>query len=298
MEHSFHPVQEFLDPLEWDGSSRVPTWLPDYLGVDDSSYARAVGQCWLISAVARIFEPGCKVDAILVLESTQGLGKSSAFRILGGPWFTDEIADLGSKDAALGTMGAWLIELAELDSMSRSEVGKIKAFLSRNVDRFRPPYGRRLIEAPRQCVFAGSVNHNSYLRDETGARRFWPVECHNIDLEALRRDRDQLWAEAVALYRAGHKWWLDPDLEKHAKREQADRFEGGAWDELIAKWVDEKEFVTVTEILEQCIAKPRGSWGQADRIAVARTLRSLEWKRVRAKRTDSGPREWRYCREA
>jgi putative DNA primase/helicase len=164
---------------------------------------------WLISAVARVFQPGAKADCCLILEGGQGIGKSSALRILGDPWFTDEIADLGGKDASFQTQGVWIVEIAELDSMNRSEVSRIKSFMSRNVGRFRPPYGRRIVESPRQCVFAGSVNHNVYLRDETGGRRFWPVECRSIDLAGLKRDRDQPWAEAVFKYQAGSPWWLE-----------------------------------------------------------------------------------------
>ena len=128
------------------------------------------------AGVARIFSPGAKADSCLILEGEQGTKKSTALKTLVQPWFTDEIAELGSKDAALQTRGVWIIEIAELDSMNRSEAGKIKEFMSRTTDRFRPPYGRRLIESPRQCIFAGSVNHTNYLRDETGARRFWPVQ--------------------------------------------------------------------------------------------------------------------------
>jgi predicted P-loop ATPase len=132
----------------------------------------------LISAVARVYEQGVKVDCALIPEGEQGLMKSTALKALSEPWFTDEIADLGSKDAAMQTRGVWVIEIAELDSMSRAEVSKIKSFISRVTDRFRPPYGKRLIESPRQCVFAASVNHSTYLRDETGGRHFWPVTCY------------------------------------------------------------------------------------------------------------------------
>jgi putative DNA primase/helicase len=173
------------------------------LGVANTDYSRAVGSRWLISPVARIFRPGAKADCCLILEGPQGIRKSTALRTLAGEYFTDELADLGSKDAAMQTRGVWMIELSELDSLSHSEVARIKAFMSRTTDRFRPPYGMRLVESPRQCVFAGTVNHSTYLRDETGGRRFWPVTCGQIDIEALGRDRNQLWAEAKAGFDAG-----------------------------------------------------------------------------------------------
>ena len=134
--------------------------------------------------------------------------------------------------------GIWIIEIAELDAISRAEVSRIKAFLTRTTDRYRPPYERYVVEVPRQCVFAGSVNPDTYLRDETGNRRFWPVRCGTIDLDALRRDRDQLWAEAVARYREGAIWWIDdPDLIAAANVEQDARYQSDAWDARIDRWL-------------------------------------------------------------
>src|SRR4029077_167441 len=198
-----------LQGLHWDGVERVDTWLAAYLGAEGTEYARAVGSRWLISAVARIFRPGAKADCCLILEGAQGIRKSTALRTVAGEYFTDELADLGSKDAAMQTRGVWIIELSELDNLSHAEVARIKAFMSPHTDLFRPPYGMRLVESPRQCVFAGTVNHGSYLRDETGGRRFWPVVCGKIDIAELQRDRDQLWAEAKAKYRSGASWWLE-----------------------------------------------------------------------------------------
>jgi predicted P-loop ATPase len=251
----------------------------------------------MISAVARVFEPGSKADCCLILEGEQGIRKSTALRILAEPWFTDEIADLGSKDAALQTRGVWVIEIAELDSMSRSEVGRIKAFMSRAIDRFRPPYGKRLITSPRQCVFAGSVNHGTYLRDETGGRRFWPVECKAavIDTDGLAMVRDQLWAEATYLYFEGKPWWLDSvSLNRDAAEEQAERYEGDPWDELILNWVEGRESVSIPEILTNCIEKKTEMWTQMDRNRVARCLKANGWKRFYAR--ERGRREWRFRR--
>ena len=207
-DHAFHPVKAYLQGLKSDGVQRVDAWLSAYLGAADAEYARAVGSRWLISAVARIFRPGAKVDCCLILEGPQGIRKSTALHTLAGEYFTDELADLGSKDAAMQTRGVWIIELSELDSLSNSDVARIKAFMSRTTDRFRPPYGMRLVESSRQCVFAGTVNHSTYLRDETGGRRFWPVTCGRIATVELSRDRDQLWAEANVRFASGAPWWL------------------------------------------------------------------------------------------
>jgi predicted P-loop ATPase len=238
--------------------------------------------------------------------------------MLASPWYTDEIADQGSKDAALQTQGAWIIEMAELDSVSRPDVSRIKSFMSRSTDRFRPPYGKHLITSPRQCVFAGTVNHTSYLRDETGGRRFWPVACNAIAVDALQRDRDQLSAEAVVRYRAGDSWWLDSEeLNRRAASEQADRYEGDPWDEPIVNWLDDPrpaevknpysgendalepftstcESVTIADVLRHCIGKRQEQWSQGDRIRVARVLRSLGYERYRA--SEGEKREWKYRR--
>jgi predicted P-loop ATPase len=292
-DRTFHPVRQKLDSLKWDGTGRIGDWLSLYLGVEPNAYTSAVGARWLISAVARIYNPGTKADCALILEGDQGLMKSTALKILAEPWFTDEIADLGSKDAAMQTRGVLIIEIAELDSMSRADVSKIKGFISRTTDRFRPPYGKRLIDSPRQCVFAGSVNHSTYLRDETGGRRFWPVRCTRILIDDLARDRDRLWAEAVARYHAGERWWLDSaELNLAAEQEQADRYEGDAWDGPISTWIDGRQSISIDEVLTQCLEKPKGNWTQSDKTRVARCLHALGWERYKA-----GPRsgrEWRY----
>jgi predicted P-loop ATPase len=304
-DHSFHPVEEYLETLTWDGIPRLNGWLCCYLGAADTPYHRNVGPRWMIGAVARIFNAGCKADCVLILEGEQGIRKSSALSVLGGSWFTDRLSDPGSKDAAMETRGVWIIEVAELDSMSRSEVGTTKAFISRTSDRFRPPYGKRLVNLPRQCVFAGTVNpEGGYLKDATGARRFWPVACGRIDLEALQRDRDQLWAEACVLYRQGHPWWLETqELEALATEQQADRYQGDAWDDMIQVYLEhdiswaENGYgerrairqprsrpltdVSVAELLQKALNIPEGRWTQADQNRVARSLVSMGFEQYR-----------------
>jgi predicted P-loop ATPase len=312
-DRAFHPVREYLESLEWDGNKRIDTWLSIYLGAEATDYTSAVGARWLTSGVARIYEPGAKADCCLILEGVQGLKKSTALKTIAGDWFTDEIADLGSKDAAMQTRGVWIIEIAELDSMSRSDVSKVKSFMSRSTDRFRPPYGKRLIESPRQCIFAGSVNHSNYLRDETGGRRFWPVACTRIQIVELARDRDQLWAEARGRYGSGAAWWLDSvELNRLAQQQQADRYDGDPWDELVTKWLQspsqryngagqalqpftsDSQSVTIADVLNHCVGKPQDQWSQSDKNRVARCLRSLGFERYKARR--GADRELRYRR--
>jgi predicted P-loop ATPase len=287
MDRPFHPVREYLDGLRWDGTRRIEGWLNLYMGVEPTSYSTAVGERYLRSAVARVMNPGCKADCCLILEGQQGIKKSTALRTLGRPWFTDELADLGSKDAALQTRGIWIIEIAELDGMTRTEIGKIKAFMSRGTDRFRPPYGRHVIESPRQCIFAGSVNQTNYLRDETGGRRFWPVACTRVLIDELGRDKDMLWAEAVHTYKAGAAWWLESlDLVREAAEEQSARYEETAWDSMIEDWLEERlaagfASVSAGEALALCIQKPQGAWGRPDEMRVANAFRRFGWERRR-----------------
>lgn len=291
----FHPVKTYLQGLQWDGVERIVSWLTTYLGAEHTEYSRAVGSRWLISAIARIFRPGAKADCCLILEGPQGIRKSTALRTLAGDYFTDELADLGSKDAAMQIRGVWIIELSELDSLSHSEVARIKAFMSRTTDRFRPPYGMRLVESARQCVFAGTVNHSTYLRDETGGRRFWPIACGRIDVDALARDRDQLWAEAKVRFGSGAVWWLETaDLVQMASDQQIERYEGDPWEEVVGPWVESRTSVSISEVLEKCLQKAQGLWTQTDKNRAARCLRALGWERYRERQ---GLRlEWRYRR--
>lgn len=296
-ERSYHPPLDYLESLEWDGQGRLDRLFPDYFGANDDTYTTAIGRTFMIGAVARISQPGAKHDHIPIIEGNQGLGKSSALRRLFEPWFTDEMADLGSKDAAMQMAGVWCIELSELDAYSRAETARIKAWTSRTVDRFRPPYGSRVIESPRSCVFAGTTNHDCYLKDETGNRRFWPVRATKIQLAALERDRDQLWAEAVRLYRAGAAWWLlNPEAISQAKAEQLARLTDDPWEDAISRYIADKHDVTVPEILTEAIGIERSRMGQFEQNRVSRCLRARGWLRVQVRTGDK--RAWHYRRGA
>lgn len=290
-EHPFHPIRDYFNSLEWDGTKRIDDWLTLYLGAepDSTGYLGAIGPKFLIGAVARTFRPGCKNDTCLILEGAQGTLKSTALRALADPWFTDDMPELGTKDAALQTRGVLLTELSELDAMNKSEIARVKAFVSRNVDRFRAPYDRRPSAVPRECVFAGTTNHSSYLKDETGGRRFWPVKCGAIKIEDLRRDRDQLWAEAVHRYRADEKWWLeDKALVDAASDEQKKRYEEDPWEEKITIWCEGRggAGVTVADILEFALEIPKSQWTQAHNNRVARVLVSNGLKLIQRRRKD------------
>ena len=299
-QNPFHPIHDYLSALEWDGEERIGQWLTSYLSSDNSEYTRAIGPRFLISAVARILKPGCKVDTCLILEGRQGRMKSTALETLAGPqWFTDDIPELGTKDAAIATAGVWIIEMAELTAIRNpASLEKIKAFLSRCVDNYRPPYGRRNVSMPRRCIFTGTTNASTYLHDDSGGRRFWPVETGWIDIDALGYDRDQLWAEAVVQYRSGAPWWLNPsDLNGAAEAEQRARYEPDIWEGKVREWLSfqPRGNVSIQEILGACLGKSLVDMTRSDQIRVAHCLQSLGWERYRP-RMDSGKREYRYRR--
>jgi predicted P-loop ATPase len=303
----FHPVRDYLEALpKWDAKPRIRTWLIDYCGVESdeaNTYAQQVGAKFLISAVARIFDAGCKADHLLILEGAQGIGKSSAVRILAGDaYFSDQLADMGSKDASMQLRGIWIMELSELDVLNRSEMARTKAFLSLQTERFRLPYGRRVIQVPRQCVFVGTTNSDSWLKDETGGRRFWPVRCHRMNLAALKEDRDQLWAEALHYYRAGEHWWLEDDgVLRAAIEEQRGRFIDDVWQEKVIEYAEEeaalpssnpRESASIAEILCRLgIETARQDQTAANRVA--RCLKAAGWEKKRQRLAGEGLR-WRY----
>lgn len=294
-DRSFHPVQEYLLNLQHDGEARAETWLTTYLGAEQSDYIANVGRAMLIGAVARIFDPGCKVDTVPILEGPQGARKSTAIKTMFAPWFTDELEDFGSKDAAMQTRGVWGIEVSELDAMNRGEVAKIKAFISRTTDRFRPPYGHRVIESPRACVFWGTTNSDSYLKDETGGRRFWPIKVGTIDIDGLSDVRDQLWAEAIVLYQANVPWWITrDDIREAAEDEQRSRYTGDPWEDALARYVETEREVSVEKALRDGLAVDIHRCGQIEQNRVARILRSLGWLRVQRRTGDK--RRWVYVK--
>ncbi|MBO7274849.1 MAG: hypothetical protein J6V15_00600, partial [Clostridia bacterium] len=224
-QHAFHPVREYLDRCEWDGVPRVETLLVDYLGAEDNAYTRAVTRKTLVAAVARIYRPGCKFDYMLTLRGRQGLGKSALIAKLGGKWFSDSFTTLQGKDAYEQVLGVWIMEVGELAGMRKAEAETIKLYISKQVDRFRPAYGRRTQEFPRQCIFIGTTNEHTFLRDVTGNRRFWVVDTPDapaVDMwDDLTPEKVALiWGEAVELFRRGEKLYLPKDLERVAREVQ------------------------------------------------------------------------------
>ena len=231
-ENRFHPVQEYINGIVWDGKPRLDNWLFTYLNAtrkDDGpvheKYVQAVGRKVLCAAVARVFNAGCKFDYMMILEGMQGSGKSTSVEILASKkFFSDSLGDVTNKDILEITRGKWLIEVPELASMNKATANEFKDFLSKTHDRHRKAFGRKVSEVPRQFILIGSTNDEEYLKDPTGGRRFWPVRVGKTDFKALSRDRDQLIAEAFYRYNAGELLYLDdPEVKRYAEGEQYDR---------------------------------------------------------------------------
>ena len=230
---TFHPVREWLESLEWDGTERLDTMLCDYLGAEDNPLTRAMTRKHFTAAVARVMRPGCKYDYILTLIGPQGIGKSTLVKTMGGDWFDDSMTSIEGKEGMEQIRGKWLIEFGELTNYKKSTSEAYKAFISKQEDSYRPAYGRKVEVYPRQCVFFATTNEPAFLKGDTGNRRFWTVECDKADImkdvwDELPEEREQLWAEAVHYFRTGEKLYLPRELEKAAQQRQDDHNEVAA----------------------------------------------------------------------
>ena len=242
-EFKFNPVLDLVRSEEWDGVERLRHWLSDYLGVDETPYTRLIGRCYIMGMVMRAMRPGCKFDYMLILKGPQGAQKSTVFKTLAAPWFTDNAIRMGDKDSLMALQSIWLAESSELESLNKSETNAIKQFLSSTEDLFRPPYGARMIKRPRHAVFGGTTNADAFLKDATGDRRMWPLEVGEINIEGLQAARLQLFAEALA--QLEHE---DPEVHRyHPTRAEEhelvfpehERFKiGDSWEDYLDAYVN------------------------------------------------------------
>lgn len=299
LENKYDPVRDYLDGLKWDGKARLGTWLRDIMGAPDHPVIGVFGTKFLIGAVARVYEPGCQMDNMLVLEGRQGAGKTTACAALfGRDYMISSISDFKSKEAAIALQGRWVVEVAELAALNKTDVRDVKKFITETVDQYRPVHGRSTIDRPRRCVFVGTTNEHQYLKDATGNRRFWPVPCGDIDMDGIRENRDQLWAEAVALYRSGEPWWIvDAGQIKLAEAAQAERTEEDPWGETIDRWLAEPEqvmteFVTVSTVLTHALRVPIERQDKRFEMRVADHLAKRKWKRARRRPVKGLPPVW------
>lgn len=244
-ERAYHPIRDYIESLpEWDGKPRVETLFVDYLGAPDTAYTRAVARKMMVAAIARIYQPGIKFDSVVVLNGPQGMGKSSFFAKLGGKWFSDSltIGDMKDKAAPEKLQGQWILELGELAGLKKVDVETVKAFITRQDDKFRHSYGYSVEDHPRQCIIVGSTNNNDgFLRDITGNRRFWPIVCTENGKHRpweVESSVPQLWAEAYLLYQQGETLYLSPEVERLAEQEQTAALEADVREGMIAEYLE------------------------------------------------------------
>lgn len=322
--NSFNPVQDYLKSLRWDRMWRLDRVLPNYFMTADGPYELAIGRKWFISLVARAMEPGCQSDCTLILEGSQGIGKTSAFRALmhDPTWYAESSAGVDSKDFFENLRGVWLMGFDELDSLTRRSLTRVKTVLTSVRDKYRKSYGHYSDSHPRCCGFCGSTNEVQYFNDYTGSRRLWPVRVlRPIDVPHIVEDRDQIWAEALVRWQAGEPWHVDsPELLKLCEAEQEQRLEIDAWEDPIVEWLadptkvsriplngttpdgifkpggirpyDASKGITTGAVLEKAIGKLKGQWNSNDAQRVGRILRRLGLERSQIR--SNGISEWRY----
>lgn len=301
---NYHPVREYLESLTWDGTDRLSSLIFDVFNVTNPlAIQQRYIETWFISAVARALKPGCKVDTALILQGPQGARKSSFFRYLVPveAWFSDDMGTLETKDSQMAVGRCWLIEWAELESMRRSNVGAVKAFLTRQVDSFRPPYGRSFVDIPRASVIVGSTNEDQFLHDTTGSRRYMVIPVQHVDTDRVAADRDQLWAEAVYRFKNGEPWFLSTDEMAVQAVVNAELTSEDPWESVLQRWLVDGAswttavgyYTTLGDIFSGCLEIPIERRTRLHQMRVAQVLASLGWKRQQMRREDA--RFWGYA---
>lgn len=269
--------QAYLNGLQWDGIDRLSHFMTDCFGTDDTAYTRAAGENFWVSMVARVMRPGCKVDTMIVLEGAQGAGKSQALGIIGGPWFAEAHQSPSDKDFYMNLTGKMIVEIGEMDAFNRAEVTKVKQVITCPVDTYRAPYARHSADHPRRCVFAGTTNRDDWNKDETGARRFWPVYVHDVRHDLIRQNRDQYFAEALHKLNAGATWWDMPAQETLDQQEA--RRDSDALEPQIAEWLIGKSETTVIDLMVDMMHLPIEKQDKAMQMRIGKALRVLGWNR-------------------
>ncbi len=295
--NSFHPVEDYFQTLNWDGVNRTDNWLVKYAGAEDTELNRKIGQILLVAAVRRIKRPGCKFDEMVILESKQGQLKSTALRILAvnPEWFSDDLPfNMDTKRLMESMAGHWIIEAGELQGLRKADTESLKSFLSRSVDKSRLAYARLTTEMPRQCIIVGTTNSDKYLTDNTGNRRFWPVKVGKFDIEMLKQDRDQLWAEAVHLEAQGYSIRLDPSLYSMAAEEQAARRIEDPYLQILSDKLGDRTGKIRTQNIWDILEIPISHRNYEHNKRIGDIMRELGW--TREKKRFGGKPEWAYVK--
>lgn len=288
---AYNPLRQYLDSLKWDGEKRLEKWLVDICGCDDNPYTRDVATKTLCGAVARAYNPGTKFDYMLILEGSQGIGKSTLVEILGGEWYLDtHLHGASGRNDLINIMRtAWIMEISDMAGFGKMDIQFLKAFITRKIDTIRLPYDKRPQQFPRQCVMIGTLNpsgDNEYLKDDTGNRRFWSVECNKADFDMLRKIRDQLFAEAIIRWRGGEVLYLTNEESKeillgiHSQREPESCLQ-----DVISNYLMSKSSVSSYEIMKNAFhidfsrITPRDERGKQTQIGM--WMRKNGWKKGR-----------------
>lgn len=299
----FHPVREWLERLPpWDGQPRLPHLLPTVFGTEDNDYTRHIGQSLLVSSVARVMQPGCKVDEMVVLEGGQGLGKSTCVaELFGFEWYLETSEPPSTKDFYVTMQGHTVVEIGEMQSFSKADINQVKMAITRRDDKYRAPYERHGESHPRQCIFIGTTNADTYLRDPTGARRFLPVLVSKADVEYIRQWRRELWAEALHLYLTNFQWWDYP--QELAREEQDARYVEDPWEEIIINYLDGHapqmhypdglwgpiNEITIMKLLRHALQIEVAKMNKGEQQRVGEILRRLGWFKSKQKRVSGTP---------
>lgn len=278
-------AREWIEAQAWDGTERIQHFFPDAFGTPDTAYSRAVGRNFWISLVARVMRPGCKVDNMVILEGAQGSRKSSVLKAIGGEWFTVQHESITGKGFFEVLQGKMLVEIAEMDAFGKAEVTRVKQVVSTETDRYRESYGRYAKDHPRHSIFVGTTNKDDWNRDETGARRFWPIKCVGvIDTAGVTRARPQLFAEALAAFSLGQDtqagcWWLMPDAE--TTDEQDRRREEETWEDAVKDWLDDpyKVSVNIREVLWGAVKIAVGDQQRREINRMTAVLHRIGWRK-------------------
>jgi putative DNA primase/helicase len=289
--HHRNPVQEWLNGLKYSGRPVLQDLLTVGFGARPGAYTDAVGRCFLVGMVARVMRPGCKVDQMPIFEGDQGVGKSTALGILGGPYFAEIHESITSKDFYLSITGKMLCEISELSAFTTTEINRIKGVISNPSDRYRAPYGTMSADHPRSCVFAGTTNRDDWNTDETGARRFWPVRCGEINRGWLEDNREQLFAEAMSRYNSGEQWWDVPETEANTQR--AARMEVDPWQYKIQGYCDANQKVSIGYIIENVLSLEPSQTPPGTARRIGKILRQLGFEHKAVREGSKVQKQWR-----
>lgn len=283
-------ARDWISGTQWDEIERLSNLMADAFGTAQDDYHAAIGRCWLTSIAARIMRPGCQVDYMPVFEGLQGGGKTSALRILGGAWFGELHEAIGTKDFFQSLEGVLIAEFSELHAFKRQEIERIKGIITSTNDRYRQSYGYRVEDHPRRCVFAGTTNRDDWNGDDTGARRFWPVRCGEINNEYLTANRDQLFAEALHRFKQGESWWDVP--RELAEEQQAERRTQDPWQTQIEDWLQHRKECSISDVFEFVLEIEVARRDMAFNKRVASILHIAGWKKTKRKVAGRTLRVW------